>query len=115
MEFILPTFVEEVSHQATKPDRLTEEFIRNVNSAKEIAELNNYKQNTEERKKYANLIYQYTCFWSMFIGVVVIGCGAGKLHLSDLVITTLIGSTTVTLTGFFYLVTQYLFNKDKAT
>lgn len=93
------------------PDLATQNFI----DAENLAKLDNYKQNTSERKKYAELIWRFTCFWCLFIGFVILGCGLKKIILSDLVITTLIGSTTITLTGFFLLVTQYLFNKEKST
>lgn len=96
-------------------DSKTAEDVQSLNQRKIEAEIDNYKQNTQERKKYADLIWQFTCFWCVYIGAMLFLCGIKKVILSDLVITALIGSTTVTLTGFFLLVTQYLFNKDKST
>jgi len=71
------------------------------------------KQNMEERKIYASLIFQFTCVWCFGLFIVLFGCGLGNLKLSDTVITAFIGSTTVNVFIFFKLVTEYLFNKDK--
>lgn len=75
-------------------------------------DLNHSKQNMEERKLYACWIFQFTCIWCIGLFIVLIGCGAGKLHLSTTVLTTFIGSTTINVFIFFKLVTEYLFNKD---
>jgi len=70
------------------------------------------KQNMEERKLYAGWIFQFTCVWCIGMFIILVGCGLGKLTLSNTVITTFIGSTTVNVFIFFKLVTEYLFNKD---
>lgn len=75
-------------------------------------ELNHSKQNMEERKSYANCIFVFTCLWCLGMFIVLIGCGMGKLKLSNIVLTTFIGSTTINVFIFFKLVTEYLFNKD---
>lgn len=92
-------------------DLATQAFIDDEAKAR----LANFNQNKNERKKYANLIWQLTCFWCLFIGLVIIFCGMGRLKLSDAILGSLIGATTVNMCSFFYLVTQYLFNKDKST
>jgi hypothetical protein len=109
---LLKKLIEETQ---SAPDPKTVADVKSLDERKAEAEIDNYKQNTKERKKYADLIWQFTCFWCVYIGAMLFLCGIKKIFLSDLVITALIGSTTVTLTGFFLLVTQYLFNKDKST
>ena len=66
----------------------------------------------EERKLYASGIFQFTCLWCIMLFVILVGCGLGRLELSDIVVTTLIGSTTLNVFIFFKLVTEYLFNKE---
>ena len=75
-------------------------------------ELNHSIQNMEERKSYANCIFVFTCLWCLGLFIILIGCGMGKLNLSNVVLTTFIGSTTINVFIFFKLVTEYLFNKD---
>lgn len=75
----------------------------------------NSHQNMEERKQYAENIYLFTCLWFIFMVIVIIGKGLGKLDLSDTVLVTFITSTTVSAFGFFTYVTKYLFNTDKST
>lgn len=104
-------FATEVKNAGTVPDLATQSQIDSENPVKP----ENYKQNTSERKKYAECICQFTCLWCVFIAFILVASGLKKIHLSDLVITTLIGSTTLTLTSFFLLVTQYLFNKEMST
>ncbi|WP_163410226.1 hypothetical protein [Flavobacterium ajazii] len=71
------------------------------------------KQNMEERKMYASLIFQFTVLWCFGLFIILVGCGLEKLKLSDTVITAFIGSTTINVFVFFKLVTEYLFNKEK--
>jgi hypothetical protein len=94
------------------PDIATLSFL---NAADTIAKIENYNQNREERKTYAFRIYCFTCCWCVFVGIIVVLTGLGILQFSDLILTTLLGSTTVNVFAFFYLVTQYLFNKEKST
>ncbi len=114
MEFS-PNFSNDVDSQTDSADKLTLEFVQELDSQKRFAELINYKQNTAERKIYAERIFQFTCFWCIFVGSIILFCGLGKLHLSDLVLTTLLGTTTVNAFGFFLLVTKYLFNEKNST
>ena len=71
------------------------------------------KQNMEERKMYASLIFQFTTVWCFGLFIILVACGMGNLTLSDTVITAFIGSTTINVFVFFKLVTEYLFNKEK--
>lgn len=102
---------------------LAEEILQapsNPSSKKEYnfydaEELKKRKQDRKERKKFANHIFAFTCTWTLLIIMIIFFTGLNKLYLSDLVLTTLIGSTTINVFVFFKLVTEYLFNKDKST
>ncbi|MBF4494768.1 hypothetical protein IRZ83_14345 [Flavobacterium sp. JLP] len=82
---------------------------------KHIQEIKNSDQNMVERKNYAEYIFSFTCLWCIAILFILIWKGMGKLNLSDEIIITLIGSSTVNVFVFFRLVTKYLFNEAKST
>ncbi|NUY80481.1 hypothetical protein HUK80_06200 [Flavobacterium sp. MAH-1] len=82
---------------------------------KHLSDLENEKQNREERKHYAECIFRLTVFWVAFLMVVIIASGQHKLYLSDEVLIALITSGTVNMFVFFRYVTRYLFNADKST
>ncbi|RXK83194.1 hypothetical protein [Filimonas effusa] len=72
-------------------------------------------QNNKERKKYAFLIFTFTCIWTFFIFIILFCQGFGDnkpfcFNLSDSIMITLITTTTVNFLGFFLLVTKYLFH-----
>jgi len=85
--------------------------IQEIKTKKEFATL--LKQNREERKKYAQHIFFFTCLWSTVIFGVILLSGWKKhtdFDLSDKVLITLITSTTINFFGFFLLVVKYLFH-----
>lgn len=72
-------------------------------------------QNNRERRKYAAYIFWFTCWWTVFIFIILFCQGFGDnspfcFHLPEAVLITLITTTTVNFLGFFLLVTKYLFN-----
>ena len=86
------------------------------------------KQDMEERKVYANRIFSLVTYWLFFIAIILIGSGyhsyelkisdkaifsLNGLKLSDTVILSLIGSTTLNVLALFYIVANYLFPKPK--
>jgi hypothetical protein len=77
--------------------------------------LANSSQNMEERKRYAECIYGFTCVWCIFLAIILIGKGTDDLNISDEVLITLITSTTINVFVFFRYVTKYLFNAGKST
>lgn len=115
MEDLSKKFASEVGDQTETADSPTRGLIHELDTTKQQAIIYNYRQNTAERKKYADLIFQFTCGWCIIVVVIIFGCGRDVLHLSDLILTTLIGSTTLNVFGFFLLVTKYLFNETKST
>jgi hypothetical protein len=103
----------ELSRVPVLPDEQTKANEDALDSERKHIENEGYKQDTEERKLYANLIFNFTCAWSIFVGCIIVLCGLNKLHLSDIILTTLLGTTLVNSYGFFRIVTQYLFDKGK--
>lgn len=86
-----------------------------ISYEKHQSDLQNSNQNMLERKRYAEYIFSFTCIWCICIFFIVMWKGLGKLNLSDEIIITLIGSTTLNVLVFFTLVTKYLFNSEKST
>ena len=86
-----------------------------ISYEKHRSDIQNSNQNMIERKRYAELIFSFTCIWCICIFFILMWKGLGKLNLSDEIIITLIGSTTLNILVFFTLVTKYLFNSDKST
>jgi len=77
------------------------------------AHLQDIIQNINERKKYADRIYNLVCCWLIGIGVIIFYQGLWPewkiFHLSDKMLITLIGGTTINILGIFVIVTKYLF------
>jgi hypothetical protein len=75
----------------------------------------NFSQNVTARRRYSYRIYTITGGWLLCVIGILIAVGLQKLKLSDPVLIALLGTTTVNVLGFFIIVIQYLFNKDKST
>ncbi|MDJ1499962.1 hypothetical protein [Xanthocytophaga agilis] len=69
------------------------------------------KQDTQERKKYAQRIFWMLCSWLVIVlaAIVTSGSKAWDFHLSDAIVLALIGSMTANVAGFFFAVVKYLF------
>ncbi|MEI6946614.1 hypothetical protein V9K67_05385 [Paraflavisolibacter sp. H34] len=86
-----------------------------LDTAYKHAQVEKIKDDNIGRKRYAELIFAITVIWLFIILMIVIQCGKGTLRLSDAVLITLITTTTASVFGFFLLVVNYYFNKDKST
>ncbi|MGO9638691.1 MAG: hypothetical protein ACLPXT_05445 [Terracidiphilus sp.] len=80
------------------------------------AELESFKQDTGERKRYAKKIFILTCTWVTGIYILMLLEGFGgfwcwAFHLSDSIMLAAIGSTTANIIGVFFIVTRYFFPK----
>lgn len=76
------------------------------------AKLKNYKQDTSLRKKFSWAIYRFLSFWMLFMLIIVIMAGyghSGYFVLSESVLVTLLGSTSVSVIGIFMVVARYFF------
>ncbi len=69
------------------------------------------KQDTQERKKYAQRIFGMLSGWLVIVlaAIVISGSQLLEFHLSDAVLLALIGATTANVAGFFFAVVKYLF------
>jgi hypothetical protein len=83
--------------------------------AQKQAELESYKQDTEERRKYANRIFELVSIWLVGIFVILMVQGfldpRGAFRLDNSVLLAVVGGTTVNVIGIFVVVVNYLFPK----
>ncbi len=77
------------------------------------AEVESYRQDTSERKKYARNIFILTCLWVIGVYVLLLfqGFQYRGFRLSDSIVLAAIGSTTANIVGVFLIVTRYFFPK----
>jgi hypothetical protein len=72
-------------------------------------------EDNHARKSFSQWIFAVTVLWMFVVIMIVIQCGRKIITLSDGVLIALITTTTANVFGFFYVVVNYLFNKDKST
>ena len=75
----------------------------------------NFTQNVEARKRYSHRIFIITTGWLVSVVFILVAVGLEWLKLPESVLIALLGTTTINVLGFFVIVIQYLFNKDKST
>ncbi|CAG5070592.1 hypothetical protein DYBT9623_03138 [Dyadobacter sp. CECT 9623] len=101
---------------ATRDPRSTAGYAEEKNKA----ELESYRQDTQERKKYAKLIFWMVALWLFGIFVIILMVGFKTIQfkqsnfnldftLSNEVTIALITTTTINVAAFFLAVTKYLF------
>ena len=75
--------------------------------------IENLKQDRKQRKKYGKRLFGLVACWLSVLGLIVFlhGLSHVPFELSVTVLTTLIGSTTVSVLGLFVIVANYLFPK----
>jgi hypothetical protein len=115
-ENIAANLRENFAGTSNAPDPETAASVRNTYQDRydEIT-LFNFSQNITARRRYSYRIFLTTSFWLISVVAILIFVGLGWLKLSDSVLIALLGTTTVNVLGFFVIVIQYLFNKDKST
>jgi hypothetical protein len=79
------------------------------------AQLKRLIDDNKARKTFSQWIFALTVLWMLGVMMVVVQCSRQVLILSDGVLIALITTTTANVFGFFYVVVNYLFNKDKST
>jgi len=94
---------------------LEELQLKSITVRQTEAEHNRYVSENEIRLQLIHILLVVTIIWMIFILIIIIACGKKDLKLSDGVLITLITTSTTEVLGFFYIVLQYLFNKDKST
>lgn len=107
---------EDLAGTPATPDQQTQASTESTYQDKyDSITLLNFTQNVEARKRYSNRIYLLTSFWLISVISILVFVGMKVLVLSDAVLIALLGTTTINVLGFFVIVIQYLFNKDKST
>jgi hypothetical protein len=99
--------VKEANVKEVKERDLEEEFTR--------AQLKRLLDDNHARKTFSQWIFVITILWMFAVLMVVIQCSRKIFVLSDGVLIALITTTTANVFGFFYVVVNYLFNKEKST
>jgi hypothetical protein len=79
------------------------------------AQLKRLLDDNKARKKFSVFIFAITVLWMFLVLFIVVQCSRKVFILSDGVLIALITTTTANVFGFFYVVVNYLFNKDKST
>lgn len=97
--------------QRRKAKKRSEKEKRDLEHERKEAELDSYKQDTLERKRYATRIFLLICGWliSLFVVLFFQGLSVWEFSLTDPVLLALIGGTTANVLGIFIIVTRYLF------
>ena len=99
--------LEEAKEEEVKERDLDEEYSR--------AQLKRLLDDNRARKRFSGFIFAITVLWMFLVLFIVVQCSRQVFILSDGVLIALITTTTANVFGFFYVVVNYLFNKDKST
>ena len=88
---------------------------RKLEEEEKLAHINSYKQDTKERKHYAEKTFEFLCAYMLAVFLLLIFAGSDHIdfHFSDSVIIALITTTTANVIGIFIFVMRYLFNGSK--
>lgn len=115
-DLLQPLPDEPVDSRVDLKDQIAEE-INNLTLDAEFAQekFNRLVDDNRARKAFSYWIFTITVLWMFLVLMIVLQCGRGTLRLSDGVLIALITTTTANVFGFFYVVVNYLFNKDKST
>ena len=94
-------------------DELYVQEICDLEAAKKELELRDLESTIEHRRKYAGRIFVFVSIWmAMVFGVILAdGWSLWGLDISDKVLLTLIGGTTLNVLGIFAIVANYFFPK----
>lgn len=67
------------------------------------------KQDRRERKRYAELVFRLVCWWLVSVMALVFCVGLDAIRLDEMILTTIVGSTTASVVAIFVVVAKYLF------
>ncbi|KQS24741.1 hypothetical protein [Dyadobacter sp. Leaf189] len=124
---IVQNVADVINSQSDVPDQITTDSLVFANrdpkatadyaGEKNKAELESFRQDTQERKKYAKLIFWMVALWLAGIFGIILMVGFESMHfkLTNEVTIALITTTTINVAAFFLAVTKYLFpnrNRD---
>lgn len=68
-----------------------------------------YRKDTEARNNLARVAMHLIIGWLIFVGWALICCGCGDIKLSDVVVCTLLATTTVNILGLAHTVLEGYF------
>ncbi|MBB6109746.1 hypothetical protein SAMN05421821_105164 [Mucilaginibacter lappiensis] len=74
--------------------------------------LKGQRQDRRERKKYADSVFTLVAIWLMFVLLIFMWYGMGKLQYSDNVIIALLTTSTANVIFIFNFVMKYLFKSQ---
>jgi hypothetical protein len=101
-----------------KSDKLTQSEFEKQAIERGNLENQSFNQDIIARGKYTERIYNLIRCWLIGIGITIFLQGScskqGFFNLSDKVLVTLIGGTTINILGLFAIVAWYLFHKPKS-
>lgn len=82
-----------------------------------IEELAGKKQDRDQRKEFANKIFDFMCWYlgAVFFIIMLNGITINNFKVSDDIILALLGTTAVEIIGTFAIVARYLFSKNNKT
>lgn len=94
--------IDAVREQAATAEELT---------ARQREEIEDLRQDRGQRKMFSYLIFGLVSAWlaAVLSIVIVIGASEDSFKLHEVVLTTLIGTTTASVLGLFLVVARYLF------
>ena len=91
----------------------TSQYAKAFNDAKidKLKEdIEGLKQDRMQRKRFAVMIFVFTCIYVFSIMAIVILCGTEILTISDTVQVTMLTTTLAEVVGVFAFVAKYLFH-----
>lgn len=86
---------------------------KNLFAQKKDLERKRYEEDTEHRRILVHWVMQTSNIWISCVVFIVIFCGAGVFSLSDVVLTTLLATTTATILGLPLVVLRGLFKDNE--
>ena len=96
-------------------DELTRKERLDLDLEAKAQEIKSQQLDITQREEYAKLIYKLIMWWLVAIlGIVLLqgfGSICGFFSISDKVLITLIGGTTINVLGLFAIVANYIFRK----
>jgi hypothetical protein len=113
-EILRSQLEKKAAEQGSVKDALVEE-IKDVDAEMRKEQLKRLIADNQARKRFSQWIFAVTVIWMFCVLMIVVQCARGVFHLTDGVMIALITTTTANVFGFFYVVVNYLFNREKST
>jgi len=114
---LLQPLLEDTSNNKVNTKEANVKEVKGLDMEEEFAraQLKRLLDDNKARRVFSVIIFAITILWMFLVLIIVVQCSRKVFHLSDGVLIALITTTTANVFGFFYVVVNYLFNKDKST